>query len=129
MRRLSLADNWFTVVKNGSTDTGNTLRREAIRAERAALATEMWRLRAIDEQLVREDEQLRQQAESLALEPHTVNARWLMAKLSLSSSSFWRLVNNKAKGFPTPIYGLTSDPQFIWPKVKLWVEELGRTQR
>ena len=129
MRPSYLADNWAAVVRNGSTDTGNTRRREAIRAERAALATEMCRLKAIDEELIREDEWLRQQAEALALDPHTVNARWLMAKLSLSSSSFWRLVNNKAKGFPAPIYGLTSDPQFVWPKVKMWVEELGRAQR
>lgn len=80
--------------------------RAALDAEKMGLLVEQGRLEA--------------EAQMVVAEPYLVNAKWLIAKLGWSTSTFYSTVRNAAKGFPAAHYA-TSDPQWLWHEVRLWV--------
>lgn len=117
MHRLRAVYIWPAVLHTVTASD----RLNAIRERRSAIAAELARLTAEDDELLVQMGRLEAEAAVVLTDPYTVNAKWLIHKLGKSESSFWRLVRNKAKGFPEPIY-MDSDPSWKWHEVKEWLD-------
>lgn len=117
-------------MKERETQNNFAERLEALQRERSECAFEIAKWQARAEQLVREEERLRCQAATHFDRPLSVRRDWLLANLTrrangagLSPQGLDRLLNNPAKGFPRPRYGIDSDPYWLLDEVEQWMME------